>query len=174
MAHLVKLSKVVPDAYHGTTKDAAAEILKNGFRLGDKGWLGKGVYFYEGAPQDAQKWAKRTNSPDRVALLRATIILGHCLDLHNPEYVELMGEYYRKLIEEIRRRRLTDHGKPIKVTEPLVLDFMALNMELDTIRVPHATRASQELVFPTSRFRKGHQIIICVRNLANIRNVRLV
>jgi hypothetical protein len=174
MANLAKISKVVPDAYHGTTKAAWADIQINGFRLGDRGWLGRGVYFYEGAPQDAEKWAKRTNPPDQVAVLRATIILGHCLDLHNPVHVELMGEYHRKLVEEIRRRRLTDHGKAIKVTEPLVLDFMAQNMELDAVRVAHATRAAKEPVFPGSRFRKGHQIIICVRNLANIRNVRLM
>ena len=167
--------KVIPDAFHGTTLAAAANILVNGFRMGveEKGWLGKGVYFYESSREDAAAWAKRTLPPAQVSVIRATINLGYCLDLHIPEHIQLMRWYYDALTQRIARRGLTDHGNPIKVTEPLVLNLMERNMNLDTIRVGHSTAFVRKPAFPGSRFRKGHQIIICVRNLKNIQNVRL-
>ena len=41
--------------YHGTTKDVALEIKRNGFRASENAydWLGDGVYFWQDAPSRA-------------------------------------------------------------------------------------------------------------------------
>lgn len=49
----------VMKAYHGTSLKNAESIMENGFRpsVGEKHWLGDGVYFFREDDAQAQVWA---------------------------------------------------------------------------------------------------------------------
>lgn len=167
-------SGTVVEAYHGTTRGSAANILVNTFRVGgdERSWLGNGVYFYESSREHAYNYAlyvKRIRPAD-IAVLRATIKLGRCFDLHIAEHAALAESYFDEMENKIEREHLTSHGKPIIVTPSSVIEGIARIVDFDTVRGGHALH--NEPIFPGTKFRKGQQIIICVRNLNNILDVR--
>lgn len=94
--------------YHGTKRSVAEAIVlgAQGFAssVNDHDWLGHGVYFWEYAPQQAWRWAHQRAVSNRwteeVAVVASMIRLGCCLDLLDPENVNLMKLYHDKLREE--------------------------------------------------------------------------
>lgn len=77
---------------HGTCKDRAEDIKTGGFDLpkGDKGYYGKGVYFYEDSEKGrryAFNWAKYHKKCDSPCVIRAEICcsLTNYLDLTSNE-----------------------------------------------------------------------------------------
>ena len=76
-------------AYHGCDESVARMVLDGGQlkpSLNDYDWLGHGIYFWEGSPLRAMRWAveaaRRKNSHIRVpAALGAIVDLGSSLNL---------------------------------------------------------------------------------------------
>lgn len=69
--------------YHGCHIETATDIISGaGFRPSENGydWLGKGIYFWEDAPNRAAEWASKKFCA-KGAVLRASINLGRCLNL---------------------------------------------------------------------------------------------
>lgn len=90
--------------YHGTSRANADELLQGGSplklsgNLGD--WLGRGIYFWQDAPQRAAVWAGRSGlANDDIAVLKAEICLDGCLDLFDLQTFRELRLVYPKFIE---------------------------------------------------------------------------
>jgi hypothetical protein len=63
-------------------------------------WLGRGIYFWEHAPERALRWAKENNRVTEAAVVGAVIQLGRCFDLTDIRYTEMLAEAYQREREE--------------------------------------------------------------------------
>lgn len=159
-------ARLVPDAYHGTDRGSAQTILSSGFQAstGEKQYLGDGVYFFESARDQAEKWAKRKckeNGYSAFAVLQADIHLGRCLNL--------LDERCRRIVSQIAVK-LAARGR--EVTDATAINAAGLLYPIDTVRAARS-RARTGTLFAGSKFDREIELIICVRNKANITNVRL-
>ena len=181
--------RVTRTAYYGTSQVEAAAILEGRFlpRHGEEQYLGTGVYFFDGGPEDATRWAQQ-RSPREWAVLRCTVDLGRCLDLHTRTGSELLAQLVRDL-SAVRREKLR---------EAAAIKLLARFTVIDTVRAVHrrpragaaaAAAAGRPLSLPdlparstssaarsvssptAAEVRSALQTIICVRNLANIQRV---
>lgn len=61
--------------HHGTLSSNCKSIRKNNFRDTEKGWLGKGVYFFDDDKELARDWAryKRSNNLGKIEVLECII-----------------------------------------------------------------------------------------------------
>jgi len=61
--------------HHGTLSSNCKNIRKNDFRETERGWLGKGVYFFDDDKELARNWAiyKRRGNPGRIEVLECII-----------------------------------------------------------------------------------------------------
>ena len=86
--------------YHGCHIDAAKSIVSgNGFRLSENGydWLGKGVYFWEDAPNRAGEWARKKFGEHGV-VIRASLDLGRCLNLLDTMHFDRIEQSYSEVL----------------------------------------------------------------------------
>jgi len=83
---------VVTNAFHGTSRESADTILKDGFRVSrDKNlFFGDGVYFFQGSPKEAYNFAANVWKYNPAVVLRSEIQLSRCLDLDTIEHRELI------------------------------------------------------------------------------------
>lgn len=92
--------------YHGTNQVNAISIKKEGFKPSVKGWLGKGVYFFEEDKDLAYKWCKRKFESQKLQVLRREIKVNadRVFDISNPhskacKYFFKEKENYIRLLE---------------------------------------------------------------------------
>lgn len=164
--------KIIPDAYHGTSKEYATDILTNGFRLstGPDHYFGDGVYFFESGEWNARFWAQREFGDDAI-VLHAVINLGKCLDLHDHEHRMLLRRFFQKLYGQLEaRRRKNRNFRFGRITDSMVINLIANEFKLDTVRGSYV-QPTQGMVFEGSRIMNYHQIMIAVRNTAMILRV---
>jgi hypothetical protein len=165
--------------FHGCDRDVGLSILngKKDLLLSDNpwDWLGPGVYFWEQNPQRALQYA--TECAKRIQFSRgnisnpfvlgATIELGKCLNLVEPESLEILRSSY----EDIRKIYAEAGEKlPKNVDNKSALDCAVIkhvhqsrklkNFEpYDTIR--SAFNEGGE-IYPGANFTLRHHIQICV------------
>lgn len=98
--------------YHGTS-GAVAEVIVHG--RGRKplepstksyDWLGRGIYFWENSQQRAEQWAEKQHPRDS-AVIGAVIQLGHCLDLLDQRFIDLVGEAAKAMCGTYRKQGRT-------------------------------------------------------------------
>lgn len=162
--------------YHGTSFNAASNILLKGFKSseGVKHWLGVGVYFYQDSREHAYSWALNVKKlrPSEIVVIQALIKLGRCLDLlHNPAHASLLENYFNEAENRVFKNNLKSRKysqEQISITESVVIDLIHRDTPIDTVRTSFS---SGKPIFPGSRFTRGQQIIICVRNLESILDV---
>ncbi|HKL82757.1 MAG TPA: hypothetical protein VJ879_09585 [Desulfobacter sp.] len=164
--NIVNIEKIIPDAYHGTSAKNAKNICQEGFRPSEgEQYLGDGVYFYEAAMSHAENWARKQFKGEPIGVLKSTINLGRCLDLHVKEHQELANF----VAEKLRKR-----GK-WAITDAVVINFIASNfLPIDSVKATYVSSKTTKRVFDGSRFYSHSRLIICVRNLKNILKVSLV
>lgn len=160
MVTIKNYSKIVPDAYHGTTSAIAKKICEDNEFVasrGDHQFLGDGVYFFEGSKWHAEDWAKRRKY-NPLAVIRAQINLGTCLDISaNQEHREYISHTIK---------RLSQLGK--NVNDAVAINYFAKNiLYIDTVRACNITPKHGKM-FIGSKFYSYSQLIICVRNTNNI------
>jgi len=163
--HIKYIYKIIPDAYHGTKLELAKKIIKDNkfrfssYRHGDHPYLGKGVYFFEGALARAIKWAEDKFKRGEIGVIKAIINLGSCLDLTDPENI--------KLLKRLKTSLITDKGLPT-VTNAYAINVCAAIYNVDTVRFA---------------FYKGNwtwsdipnmELIICVRKNRSISEMSMV
>jgi len=150
------LETIVPNAYHGTSKTNADNIIKTGFRnpRAPDLFLGDGIYFYEGSRKLAERWAERKFLGQEIGIIIARIKLGYCLNLTIPEHRELI----RDISKEFQKRQWE------KVTDAIVINYFASVIEpkIETIKHFHEPEKITKL-FGGSRIMNGGYIVICVR-----------
>lgn len=170
------VEKIVPDAYHGTSKENAGKILEEGFHLstGDGQFLGDGVYFFESSELSAWVWTRRNRiKPNKAVVFKAVVNLGKCLDLHNPEHLTIITETRDSLFEQIEDRKDSELAEDYKLTDALVINFLANICGLDSVRVTYY-QPNSPLVFEESKFNSYSQLIICIRNTDNILSYEII
>jgi hypothetical protein len=154
--------KTVPDAYHGTSKDNAEKIEKEGFNpsTGEDDFLGNGVYFFESSEWHAKNWARRRHKD--IGVIIAEIRLGNCLELNNKEHRDLIRETAVGLVKSGYK----------DITDTVVINFITVKWPsmIDTVRASYLGPKFQHAkkIFPGSRFYDFQQLMICVKNLNNI------
>jgi hypothetical protein len=163
---IVEQKTVVNDAYHGTSGEFAQLIESQGFKVGGVGgFLGRGAYFFQGA--DAFEWAhwwaekccKEGKFARPLGMIKASIELGLCLDYENPEHTKLIRK-----VADILKKRLG--SRPFD--ESNVVDLIAYDTKIDTVRAPH-----YEKVFSQSHFSEFKVYYICVRNIGKILSLQI-
>lgn len=162
--------KIIPDAYHGTTLQQAEEICGlNIFRKTsyEDSYLGDGVYFYESSYISAKEWSEKKYGEDAQAVvLKCSIDLGKCFDLHNKEHQQILATVSSYLRERVDN-----------VTDAFAINYLATNIvvDIDTVRCPFVKKSSRfSKIFSGSRIYINSEIYICVRNLAQILSVQIL
>ncbi|MEX1103844.1 MAG: hypothetical protein WED87_06325 [Dehalococcoidia bacterium] len=165
--------------YHGTSRAAADDILREGFRpsANSYDWLGTGIYFWQDAPRRAREWAEANHSAS-PAVLEATIDLIDCLDLLD---VGWQGAMQRAHTEFVAQRVRTGEPLPRQTSGAHRLDTAMLNLfvgvleqEGATIRSVRAPFAEGGPVFPRSALSLRGHVQIAVRDRSVILDVHAV
>lgn len=169
--NITRLTKIVPDAFHGTDLDSAERIAQTGKFLpshGDQQYLGDGIYFFESSSYNAINWARDKKKVSSIGVIKSTIALGRCLDLHNSEHTKLIRSVARDLSEKRKRRDITD---------AFVINFIVKMSDdtIDTVRATHIPGIRKKplgnlKIFSGSHFLMEQSLIICVKNHCSIMN----
>lgn len=94
--------------FHGCDASVASAVLQDGEALhastNDYDWLGSGVYFWEQNYARALSWAQEQASRGVVtepAVVGAVLDLGHCLNLTDSYYIDLVEKEYELLANDL-------------------------------------------------------------------------
>lgn len=136
-------------------------------------WLGSGVYFWEQNPQRALEYAEESAkgtqfNKKRIEIpfvIGATIELGHCLNLVEPDSLLLLKVGYegvKKAYEELKKELPTNNDANRKL-DCAVIQYIqnSQTQKYDTIRCPFN---EGEEVYPGANFTDRLHIQICVLN----------
>jgi hypothetical protein len=120
--------------YHGTSRENAESILRNGFRSSNSGgdWLGAGVYFWQDAPKRALEWAKEKHPESPVVVIRSSIRFeeGKTMDLLDTDWFPTLIKAYDEFLLQFNRSVPT---QDIKKSHIHALDHEFLNYISDVI-----------------------------------------
>src|SRR5438094_5492570 len=138
------LTKIVPDAYHGTDAANIPLILKEGFHVGTGGtlFLGDGVYFYEGSKPHAVGYPKlKDKTCKKSAVFRCEINLGRCIDLHNKQHKDALQAFAAKVkhlvFDSAAFRKKHKIASIEEITEPFIINLAATIYGAETVRATH-------------------------------------
>src|SRR6266480_1064364 len=161
------LTKIVPDAYHGTDAANVESIKTTGFRVGTAGnlYLGDGIYFYEGSIGHAKGYPTIGNKTCKVAVFRCEINLGKCLDLHNQQHKAALQTFAARIrhaaYDSPAFRKKHNITSPEEVTEPFIINLAATICGADTVR---ATHGFGNPLFAGSKLSGESRLVIAVRD----------
>jgi len=170
------LEKIVPDAYHGTLKQNVESILKDGFHPGRSFelHLGSGVYFYESSRAWAEHWAQEKFNAKgdglEIAVLMAEIRLGRCIDLCDRDNQKVLDDFEQEVKNRIRNGGMA--GTFSNITAAYIYNLASQRSNADTIRKPYGP--PEDTSDRWAGIRWTMRLVICVRKLENISNVRVV
>jgi hypothetical protein len=159
--------------YHGTSREAADAIERDGFRPSSPttDWLGDGIYFWQDAPLRAWEWATidKGHGPDAAVIGAAVeLVTDHCIDLLDIGWHDALYVAHQALIRAYRRT-----GRPMPVQRGLAhrLDRAVINFLVDDLRQRGvAIRALRgafqegEPTFPGSAIHRRSHVQIAVRD----------
>ncbi len=172
--------------YHGCTASFARELLLGKKPISewrqsvnDWDWLGRGIYFWEHAPERALRWAREHfRGRQKPAVLGAYIQLGRCFDLLNESFTSLLTGTYARLAQSFSDEEQDlprNRGREGKMRE---LDCLVINKcldelykrgeEYDTVR---AAFLEGPPAYPEAGFSRESHIQLAVRNSACILGV---
>ena len=173
--------------FHGCDKEVFDKVVKQGQKLkksqNDYDWLGNGIYFWEQNYDRAMKWAREQAGRGAVktpAVIGAIIDLGHCLNLTDSRYIDLLEEEYLLMAESFDLAKM-----PLPKNEGRTNDKLLRKLDCAVVQHLHA-RLEQEWqsgagllepfdsvrglfsegdqVYPGAGFKKKTHVQICVRN----------
>ena len=164
--------------YHGTSEDAAADVLSVGFVASenDYDWLGQGVYFFQDAPRRALAWA--TERHPKPAVMRSEISLAACMDLLDVEWFSLLNEAHDGYIDRCKRL-----GMPVPRQsfgahrlDSAVINYAADLSELDgkIIETVRGAFTEGRPAFPDSALFDLSHVQIAVRDVTAILATQIV
>lgn len=173
--------------YHGTRLSVALDIVNRRQPFdspeNEGDWLGRGVYFWEYAPRQAEWWADRSRRlrgwDEPVAILGSMIRLGACLDLLDPLNMDVIKRYHRDFCEKragigapIPANRRNKRSLNCAVFEYLYADLeppgTPRRFGVDTARGAYVPTAAKKRIWAGSWLYEQSHIQVCVRNPACI------
>ena len=147
-------------------------------------WLGSGTYFWEASPARALQYARtsmtrpspRQRKIREPAIIGAVLDLGHCLDLLDSQYFDLVRHAYGHLEKFVR-----DDGRSMPINRPLggSADLILRDLDCSVINLIHDNRRAANLrpfdsvraafiegkpLYPGASFYDPNHIQICIRN----------
>jgi len=154
--------------FHGTTHEAADEILRTEFKLparNSTAYLGEGVYFFDNQFSHACSWAIN-HAGDRkrgtkVAVIESDISYGKLLNLANPEQFNQMKSFK----DAFERKTNT------RTTLATIIDIIADKVNVDVVRAFRILGGAQTL---GAGFSADIELILAVRSLKNILSKNLI
>ncbi|MBI1929403.1 hypothetical protein HYR99_34805 [Candidatus Poribacteria bacterium] len=171
-------SRAIVYGYHGTSIDSADAILQSGFEVShnDYDWLGKGIYFFQEAPQRAWEWA--TDHHSNPAVIGALIEINNFIDLLDLGWFEILNESYHLLVDEYTRtrRQVPDQNRESGAhrLDCAVIDFAIDRIEnTSKIYGVRAAFAEGEPVFENSALLDRTHVQIAVRDPSVIKHIWL-
>lgn len=167
------LPDTVSNAYHGTGATEAKGILKEGFQLPtiSDDYLGDGTYFYIGSIEDAKFFARRRKNEKKYAVLRATVLLGYCLDLDVPRYKHLLARIYLHILERPDVKRKMDERNTEIIPLGLAINTLGRFTTIHTVKGIQINRESVEEQpgpYLGSKMWYYTKMMLCVREQENI------
>lgn len=163
------------------------DVVKHGGSLSwstnDYDWLGSGVYFWEQNHSRAWEWASESARRGRIenpAVIGAVIDLGHCLNLTDSKYIELLENEYELLCVDLESQGqstpLNTGGRDklvrkldcavvshlhARIAELACRDFGFTLEPFDTVR---GLFSEGDPIYPGAGFRRKTHVQVCVRN----------
>jgi hypothetical protein len=129
--------------YHGTSLSSATQIVKSNYELsiGDKEWLGDGVYFFiEGLStspnEQARKWAiaQAWNTKNKIYGYKKYAVLKSTITVHDDNLLDLTTEDGIKILEYIYDRfedKIRILKKKLKFIDGLLINLARGEQFLD-------------------------------------------
>ena len=183
--------------YHGTTLSVALQLVTRVSTFTqserDYDWLGKGVYFWEYAPQQALNFAKirqrqlqekqnktlkeELRAEEPVAVVACMIRLGNCLDLTEPANIGYMKDIYTdyKQNKLLGGQELPKNTRKYRRLDREVFDYAYSVLEntegkqkVDTSRGVFVSKDGGKRIWDGSWISTDTHIQLCVRNQNNI------
>jgi len=156
-------NKLIRDAFHGTSKANAESIIQSRrfiYSRGEDCYLGDGVYFFESGLEHAKWWAEKKFSGQQIGIIIAHIQLGKCLELGNPQCIELI----RLAKAQIETARFSE-----RITDAFVINFITaiIDRQIETVRGYFPVKATGK-IFPGSHIYANVRVTICVKKYDNI------
>jgi hypothetical protein len=185
------LSRIV-FGYHGCLEPRATDLLTGRMAIADWpqsenewDWLGKGIYFWEHAPERALDWARKKTATVASGgavpgVVGAIILLQDCLDLTNIAHTELLAlayedakKTYAEEGKELPENRGPDQARKARALDCLVVNWCVTNLtkEGQTVQAVRCPFLEGSPVYPGSGFRTESHIQIAVRDTSCILGV---
>jgi hypothetical protein len=165
-------------AFHGTTAEAADQLVAGEpFRESDNDddWFGKGIYFWEYAPQQAWWWARAFKKHTNPAVVGAILRLGNCFDLLDPVNVKDLQEFHDEMLA---RFAAAGAEAPKNVRHHRNLDCLVFNQfyrraeqrgkPIDSARAVYVPTDFKKRAWPGSWIYEETHVQVCVRNPKSI------
>ena len=173
-------------AFHGCSKETCEAVLCGHQHLesshNDYDWLGSGIYFWEQNLERGIDWASEQVERGRFgepAVVGAVIDLGHCLNLTDSRYIQLVAAEYELLAAECERL-----GRALPKNEGKSSDKLARKLDCAVIEHLHAGIEKSEKegaaldpfdsvrglfsegapIYPGAGIKEKTHVQICVRN----------
>lgn len=179
--HLYEYHPSFVIGFHGCDKDIGEQILGGHIKHLEYSqkkwdWLGHGIYFWEGNPQRALKWAeeRKVNSGQVKSpfVIGAVIDLKRCLDLLDSSGIQQVRDAYLNLKVSFKKV-----GKPLPVNtgkekSARVLDCLVINSLHDYLETNNRSKYdSVRAMFPEGEelytgagFKDKNHIQLCIRD----------
>lgn len=173
--------------FHGCDESSFNKVVRRGeamtYSTNPYDWLGHGIYFWEQSYDRARTWAqqqKRRGEIEKPAVIGAVIDLGHCLNLTDSEYIDLLAREYKLLFEEAQAAEIDLPENEGKTEDKLfrnldcaVIEHLHNRLEQEK-KNGHSTLApfdsaralfvEGEPIYKGAGFQRKTHIQICVRN----------
>ena len=165
--------------FHGCDKKVAEDVLAGKKRLtssqNDYDWLGNGIYFWENNPERAFSFASEYSKRKGNLVIKepyaigAIIDLGHCLNLLDSKYLEIVKEGYNLLYRTSRNSgvELPENKGLFRNLDCAVIQAIhAYNKEIGEKEFTsvRAVFTEGEKLYENAGFQEKNHIQICVRN----------
>jgi hypothetical protein len=167
--------------FHGCDRKVGEAIIAGKMTLAASknthDWLGSGIYFWENAPARALAWAKECRNNLHLTsgkvtdpfVIGAIIDIGHCLNLTDPQYVDVISDAY-ELVE--KSYCLANLELPQNIDKRKELDCLVINAAItqnrrnkyeafDTVRGAYI---EGEPIYRGATLYAQTHIQLCVRN----------
>lgn len=153
--------------YHGTTRENGKNIIAMKYfhySVGEKEWLGTGVYFFEDDIIQAKNFCVKARKYDEWMIIKSEIKATKVIDLINSEHLA----EFRTIANKIRNRyKKQSDGRPRELLNSVVLNIMYRANPYEIVRacfvVPKANRIYGTNISPM-------QIQLCVRDRCCIKS----
>jgi hypothetical protein len=160
--------------FHGTDPAVADRLVRGELAVADWNastneydWLGRGIYFWEYAPDRARAWA------GKGGVVGAIIQLGLCLDLTDIKYTDMLARAYVELATRTRRRKkaLPENRGKRRDLDCAVINYLvqeAARTSGTRFQTVRAAFLEGDPVFPGSAILRETHIQIAVRDASCI------